>query len=221
MPKPRSAMSARRFARLAEGGRLVAITGHNVAPDQPAWRDSFVASAGERPRRLHRDDRRPGLCAPRYHASRRGSPSSTAFRPRIRAPFRRRPAWRPMPRELLDWVSPPGPAAAAGYGTLPCRRPRHVSAARGRRRAPESLCRSSRSSNARRRCRMWSSLPTRRATGRRTHPRFTASLYEGYALQTDPYSRARSRIRPSSSSRPPWPPSPLPAPPTGRICRRG
>ena len=35
-------MSARALARLAEGGRLVAITGHNVAPDQPAWRDSFV-----------------------------------------------------------------------------------------------------------------------------------------------------------------------------------
>ena len=24
------------FARLADGGRLVAITGHNVAPDKPA-----------------------------------------------------------------------------------------------------------------------------------------------------------------------------------------
>ena len=30
------------LARLAEGGRLVAITGHNVGPDQPAWRDAFV-----------------------------------------------------------------------------------------------------------------------------------------------------------------------------------
>ena len=30
------------LARLAEGGRLVAITGHNVGPDQPAWRDRFV-----------------------------------------------------------------------------------------------------------------------------------------------------------------------------------
>ncbi len=30
------------LARLAEGGRLVAITGHNVGPDQPAWRDGFV-----------------------------------------------------------------------------------------------------------------------------------------------------------------------------------
>jgi len=31
------------LARLAEGGRLVAITGHNVGPDQPAWREAFVA----------------------------------------------------------------------------------------------------------------------------------------------------------------------------------
>jgi predicted RNA methylase len=29
-------------ARLCDGGRLVAITGRNVGPDQPAWRDSFV-----------------------------------------------------------------------------------------------------------------------------------------------------------------------------------
>ena len=30
------------FARLAEGGRLVAITGHNLTPDNPACRDSFI-----------------------------------------------------------------------------------------------------------------------------------------------------------------------------------
>ena len=30
------------LACLAEGGRLVAITGHNVGPDQPAWREAFV-----------------------------------------------------------------------------------------------------------------------------------------------------------------------------------
>ena len=30
------------LARLAEGGRLVAITGRNVGPDQPAWREAFV-----------------------------------------------------------------------------------------------------------------------------------------------------------------------------------
>ena len=35
-------MSASALARLAEGGRLVAVTGRNVGPDQPAWRESFV-----------------------------------------------------------------------------------------------------------------------------------------------------------------------------------
>jgi predicted RNA methylase len=30
------------LARLAEGGRLVAITGRNLGPDQPAWRDGFL-----------------------------------------------------------------------------------------------------------------------------------------------------------------------------------
>jgi hypothetical protein len=31
------------LARLADGGRLVAITGTNCAPDNPTWRDSFVS----------------------------------------------------------------------------------------------------------------------------------------------------------------------------------
>ena len=30
------------LARLADGGRLVAITGANFGPDTPAWRDAFV-----------------------------------------------------------------------------------------------------------------------------------------------------------------------------------
>src|SRR5690606_36549437 len=30
------------LARLADGGRLVAITGANFAPDAPAWRDAYV-----------------------------------------------------------------------------------------------------------------------------------------------------------------------------------
>ena len=31
------------LARLADGGRLVAITGANFAPDDPAWTDAFIA----------------------------------------------------------------------------------------------------------------------------------------------------------------------------------
>ena len=38
----RCAMSLPRWRVSAEGGRLVAITGANFAPDNPAWRDAFV-----------------------------------------------------------------------------------------------------------------------------------------------------------------------------------
>ncbi len=41
-PTPLFATSPRRCARLADGGRLVAITGANFGPDAPAWRDAFV-----------------------------------------------------------------------------------------------------------------------------------------------------------------------------------
>ena len=78
--------------------------------------------------------------------------------------------------------------------------------------------RNSRSSNARRRSRTSSSFAyqTRDWTPERDPPH--RGLYEGYALQRSNLP-ARSRTRPGSCSRPPWPRSPLPAPPTGRICR--
>ena len=41
-PTPPFATSARHLARLADGGRLVAITGASFAPDNPAWTDAFV-----------------------------------------------------------------------------------------------------------------------------------------------------------------------------------
>ncbi|MFX5057523.1 hypothetical protein ABTC93_20105, partial [Acinetobacter baumannii] len=34
------------LARLADGGRLVAITGANFSPELPAWRDAFVRLQG-------------------------------------------------------------------------------------------------------------------------------------------------------------------------------
>ena len=40
------------LARLPEGGRLVAITGANVAPDNPAWSECLHPAAGTRPRRV-------------------------------------------------------------------------------------------------------------------------------------------------------------------------
>ena len=41
-PTPPCAISRSALARLAEGGRLVAITGANCAPDNPVWTDAFV-----------------------------------------------------------------------------------------------------------------------------------------------------------------------------------
>ncbi len=42
-------ISARRLARLPEGGRLVTITGANVAPDNPVWTELLQAASGTRP----------------------------------------------------------------------------------------------------------------------------------------------------------------------------
>ena len=121
----------------------------------PRLARQLCTAAAERPRRLYRDDRRPGLCPPRYdhrdaadrHRPRSGRGSA--------ARFRLRPEWPPMPRELLDWVSrlvPPRPAVTA---LDPRARPRHVSPAlRARHSVPKLRHRNLRSSNARRQCRM-------------------------------------------------------------------
>ena len=54
------------LARLAEGGRLVAITGASLSPDNPAWRDGFRPPAGTRTRRVLRGRRRARLCPTRH-----------------------------------------------------------------------------------------------------------------------------------------------------------
>ena len=41
-PTRRCAISPRRWRVLAEGGRLVAITGASLSPDNPSWRDAFM-----------------------------------------------------------------------------------------------------------------------------------------------------------------------------------
>ena len=60
------------LSRLTDGGRLVAITGANCAPDNPAWATGLRPPAGTRPRRFLGGDRRRGLCETRHddrHAS--------------------------------------------------------------------------------------------------------------------------------------------------------
>ena len=54
------------LARLAEGGRLVVDHRPQYRPGSAGLARSLCAPAAERPRRLHRGARRPGLCPPRY-----------------------------------------------------------------------------------------------------------------------------------------------------------
>ena len=67
------------LSRLAEGGRLVAITGANCAPDNPAWADAF-ARLQERGRIVFSAaDRRIGVCQAWHdhrHAADRDRPSA-------------------------------------------------------------------------------------------------------------------------------------------------
>src|SRR5579872_1647734 len=54
------------LAPLVDGGRLVVITGANLAPDAPAWREGFIRAPGPRPNRVHGGDRRQRLCPSRH-----------------------------------------------------------------------------------------------------------------------------------------------------------
>ena len=100
------------LARLAEGGRLVAITGHNIGPDQPAWRAAFVRlqekAVSSSPRRSP---------AGPMSATVRDRDAADGHRPysgpRMRTPFRRLPAWPPIRRNYLTG-NPSRAAAPAG-----------------------------------------------------------------------------------------------------------
>jgi predicted RNA methylase len=99
------------LARLAEGGRLVAVTGHNVGPDQPAWRESFV--------RLQQNGRvvfTATLAGQAY--ARHGTTIDTRLTVIDRIPaedpraFPPSPGMAPNAADLLDWVArlvPPRP----------------------------------------------------------------------------------------------------------------
>jgi predicted RNA methylase len=100
------------LARLAEGGRLVAITGHNVGPEQPAWREGFV--------RLQEKGRvvfTAALAGQAY--ARHGTAFDTRLTVIDRVPAENPRAFPPSPgmaastSDLLDWVTrlvPPRPA---------------------------------------------------------------------------------------------------------------
>ena len=171
------------LARLAEGGRLVAITGHNVGPDQPAWRDSFV--------RLQ-EKGRVVFTAPIAGQAyvRHGTTIETRLTVIDRVPAEDPRTFPPSPgmaadaAELLDHVSrlvPPRPAVAAPSSLLaPAMFPRPAAAARAKA-APPQLALVKRPApmpdvaEISYETREWTPDPS---------ARLTACLYEGYALQT-------------------------------------
>ena len=106
------------LARLAEGGQLVAITGHNVGPDQPAWREAFV--------RLQQKGRVvfTATIAGRAYA-RHGTTIETRLTVIDRVPakdphrFPSSPGMAANAAELLDHVSRLVPSRAPVTGTTP------------------------------------------------------------------------------------------------------
>jgi P-loop containing NTP hydrolase pore-1/C-terminal domain on Strawberry notch homologue len=106
------------LARLADGGRLVAVTGHNVGPDQPAWRESFV--------RLQQKSRvvfTATLAGQAY--ARHGTTIETRLTVIDRVPAEDPRAFPPSPgmagnaAELLDWVARLVPPRAPVTGASP------------------------------------------------------------------------------------------------------
>src|SRR3984893_13495288 len=106
------------LARLADGGRLVAVTGHNVGPDQPAWRESFV--------RLQQNGRvvfTATLAGQAY--ARHGTTIDTRLMVIDRIPaedpraFPPSPGMAPNAADLLDWVARLVPPRAPITGASP------------------------------------------------------------------------------------------------------
>ena len=168
------------LARLAEGGRLVAITGHNIGPDQPAWYQAFV--------RLQQKGRVvfTATIAGRAYA-RHGTTMDTRLTVIDRVPaddpcaFPASADMAATPSDLLDRVSrlvPPRPPVTT-VAPLPAS---VVTALPARARAPAPQLAL---------VKRLASLPdfvelayeTREWTPGAS-ARFTASLYEGYALQS-------------------------------------
>jgi hypothetical protein len=110
------------LARLADGGRLVAITGRNVGPEQPVWRESFV--------RLQEKGRVVFTAALSGQAyARHGTTTETRLTVIDRVPaddqraFPRSPGMAASAAELLDWVVrlvPPRPPVV-GASAVPAR----------------------------------------------------------------------------------------------------
>ena len=174
------------LARLAEGGRLVAITGANLSPDNPAWREAFM--------RLQERGRIVFSAAidGRVYA-RHGTTTDTRLTVIDRVPaddpaaFPASPGMAPDAATLLDWVirhvpaRPPVATSPLTHAAATPTRPGEAAACGCARRVGAAGARQPRRSGSRRR-----SSPMRSATGRRPRRRaiISEALYEGYALQS-------------------------------------
>jgi len=169
------------FARLAEGGRLVAITGHNLAPDNPDCRDAFIE--------LQQKGRVVFTAAIAGRAyARHGTNFDTRLTVIDRLPADDPRAFPPSPgmaadaAQLLDWV----------FGLIPLRPP--VADATPRPAAPQFLSPAPARPKAaapqlalvKRPAPMpdAAELAYETREWRPIETRITAGLYEGYALQT-------------------------------------
>jgi hypothetical protein len=179
------------LARLAEGGRLVAITGRNVGPEQPAWRDSFV--------RLQEKGRivfTAALAGQAY--ARHGTTIDTRLTVIDRIPAEDPRSFPPSPgmaataAELLDWVARlvPPRSPVTGASPLPASSimvPVRAIASRPKPAAPEL--------NLVKRTAPTPDFVELTYETRDWMPaegvRLTASLYEGYALQAIHIADAR------------------------------
>ena len=205
------------LARLAEGGRLVAITGANLSPDDPAWRDGFV--------RLQERGRVVFSAAidGRVYA-RHGTTIDTRLTVIDRVPADDPASFPASPGTAAD----PGDPARLGH---PARSARDRSCQPAHRARSRSLDRRARRRDA---CRTFAASASCVCTrpGRRRRARLRAHRLDAGAraptsatrsTSPTPCSRSafreRSRTRPGSCNRRRWLRWRRRSPATGRICR--
>ena len=162
-------------------------------------------------------DRGQGLCPPRYehgNAADGYRPRSRRRSPRVSLLARNLCRCRRVARPVLAWCR-----LGRRRPALPCPLCLRFTCAQRPARARKPRCRRSPWSSVPRQYRTPSNSPTKPAHGRPTD----RSAFPGPSTKVTHCrrsgSRMRGRTRPSWCSRPPWPRSPRPVPPTGAICR--
>ncbi|MGH7063279.1 MAG: hypothetical protein ACREET_04285 [Stellaceae bacterium] len=168
------------FARLAEGGRLVAITGHNTGPEEPGWREAFV--------RLQEKGRVVFTAAVAGRAyARHGTTMDTRLTVIDRFPaddprrFPASPGIAANAAELLDWINRLVPARRPIADTTPLPSPAVSVRPIRAKAAPPELALVERPAPAPEVVELaYEAYEWRLAEG----GGLTAGLYEGYALQS-------------------------------------